>query len=171
MNKKPNITRMVHIALLIALEITLSRFLGITTPIVKISFAFLPIAAVAILYGPFYSALAGALGDFVGALLFPVGAYFPGFTLTAGLVGLVYGIFLYKKNNSYKYILTAAVIVSVFLHLGLDTYWINVLTGKGFLAILPARILKCVIMIPVQTLAIKYGREKLLDNILKVSAV
>ncbi|MEG0021124.1 MAG: folate family ECF transporter S component [Oscillospiraceae bacterium] len=169
MNNKTNITRMVYIALLISAEVVLSRFLGITTPIVKISFAFVPIAAVAVLYGPLYSALAGALGDFIGALLFPVGAYFPGFTFTAGLVGLVYGLFFYKKENSYRYIFTAAILVSVFLHLGLDTYWINVLTGKGFLAVLPARILKCVIMIPVQTIAIKYLREKLLNKILKTT--
>ena len=86
-------------ALLLALEIILSRFLSIKTPILVISFGFLPIMFSAILLGPKFSFLIAILADLIGALLFPFGEYFVGFTIIQGLTGLVYGIFLYNKEE------------------------------------------------------------------------
>ncbi|MEG1932033.1 MAG: folate family ECF transporter S component, partial [Pygmaiobacter sp.] len=63
-----------QMALLIALEIILSRFVSIPTPIVKISFSFLAIVTMAMLYGPVYAAAGAALADFLGAILIPFGA-------------------------------------------------------------------------------------------------
>lgn len=81
MYKKVNIKILVSVSALIALEVILSRFLSIATPVVKIGFGFVPIAVCAMLYGPIWAGAAGALADFLGATLFPIGAYFPGFTL------------------------------------------------------------------------------------------
>ena len=87
------------LAMLTALEIVLSRFLSLNAWNIKIGFNFVPVVAAAILYGPIGAGLVAALGDFLGALLFPIGTYFPGFTLTAFLTGCVYGFFLYKEQN------------------------------------------------------------------------
>ena len=46
------------IAFLIALEIILTRFLSINTPIVRIGFGFLPVAMAGILFGPLWAGLA-----------------------------------------------------------------------------------------------------------------
>ena len=81
-------------ALLTALEIVLSRFLSISAWNTKIGFAFVPVVIAALLLGPVWAGIAAALADFLGAVLFPVGPYFPGFTLTAFLMGAVYGLFL-----------------------------------------------------------------------------
>ena len=86
--------------ILLALLIVLNRFVSIKTPLLVISFSFVPIMMAAIWLGPKYSTLIAALGDFIGAILFPFGTYFPGFTVSAGLTGLIYGIFLYKKQES-----------------------------------------------------------------------
>lgn len=91
-----NLTTM---ALLIALEIILSRFLSLSAWNTKIGFSFVPVVIAAILLGPVYAGIVGALADFIGAILFPIGAYFPGFTLTAFLTGMVYGLFLYKQQS------------------------------------------------------------------------
>lgn len=141
--------KMVITALLIAVEVILSRFCSIATPIAKIGFAFLPIVAVAMMYGPIYAGIAGASADFIGAILFPIGAYFPGFTFTAFLVGITYGLFLYQKPKGIVRITIMVLVVSLFLHLGLNTVWIWIITGKGFWAILPTRILQTGIMTPV----------------------
>jgi len=139
----------------IALEVILTRFLSIHTPIVRIGFTFLPIAISAIMFGPIYSGIAAALADIVGMMLFPTGgSFFPGFTLTAFLIGYIYGFFLYKKTIAFKQI-TIAVIVSTIVTLGLDTVWIWIITGQGILAILPARIIKCIIMAPIQVTMIQ----------------
>ena len=76
---------LITLGLLTAVEVVLSRFCSISAWNIKIGFSFVPIAIGGILFGPLGGGLVGALGDFIGAVLFPIGPYFPGFTLTAFL--------------------------------------------------------------------------------------
>ena len=147
---KTNIKTITSVAMLISVEIIMSRFLAITTPIVKISFAFIPIVIIAHMYGPLYSSLAAAIADIIGALLFPVGPYFLGFTVTAFLAGLTYGLFLYKRNVTKLSIVTMVLTISIVLNLGLDTLWLYIITGKAFLVLLLPRIMKTLLMFPFQ---------------------
>ena len=52
------------------------------------------------------------LGDLIGALLFPVGAYFPGFTLSSFLDGAIYG-WCFRKGTGKRQILLAVLLVQV----------------------------------------------------------
>ena len=79
-------------ALLLSILLVLSRFLSIKSTFLVISFSFIPMMLAGIYLGPWYACLICALGDLIGALLFPFGAYFPGFTVSSGLMGLVYGL-------------------------------------------------------------------------------
>jgi ECF transporter S component (folate family) len=146
-----NTKMLVYMSLIIAMEVVLTRFLSIQTPIVRIGFTFLPIAISAMMFGSVFAGMAAALADTVGMMLFSSGgAYFPGFTITAFLTGAIYGLFLYKKPKSLARIIIPVAIISIVVNLGLDTVWLWILTGKGIMAILPTRILKCLIMIPIQ---------------------
>ena len=78
--------KIIFAALLLAVFIVLERFVSIKTPLLKISLGFIPLMIAAIYLGPKYSTLVGALGDLIGALLFPFGTYFVGFTISAGLI-------------------------------------------------------------------------------------
>lgn len=149
------------VAFLMALEIILTRFLSINTPIVRIGFGFVPVALTAIIYGPWWAAASYAIGDILGALLFPIGPYFPGFTLTAFLTGMTFGLFLYKKQVMWKTVLPASLIICIVLNLGLDTFWLYLIMNQGVWALMPARILKTVIMIPLQVLLIPLIWKKL----------
>ena len=140
-------------ALLTALEIVLSRFLSISAWNTKIGFAFVPVALAAMLLGPVYAGIVGALADFVGAILFPVGAYFPGFTLTAFLMGACYGLFLYKKQ-SFPRILGAVALHQLALSLLLNTLWISILYGSPFYPLLLSRLPQCAILGAVQLVVI-----------------
>ena len=104
----------------------------------------------ALVYGPGWAALAGGMEDFIGAMLFPVGPYFPGFTLTAGLTGLVFGLLLYGAKREVAGVCGAACINSLVLSLVLNSVWISVLYDSSFVAILPTRLVQCAVMIPVQ---------------------
>lgn len=150
------------IALLIAVEIVLSRFLGVSTPIMKISLSFIPLSLTAMLYGPFYCAFAAAAADLIGALLFPVGMYFPGYTVTAFFTGFSYGFFLYKSKTKWAGIIAAAAVVNLCWRLGLNSFWVYMTTGKAVAAIMLPRIMKNLLMIPIETVVIKLVREKLL---------
>ena len=149
---------MAIIALLIAMEVILTRFLSIQTPVIRIGFGFLPIVIIAILYGPLYAGVAAAMADFLGALLFPIAAYFPGFTFTAFLTGFVYGIFLHNRKpglkQSFLYISAAALIVTVGLQLALDTLWVSIITGSSYTQWLAIRAIRTAIMLPIQIVLI-----------------
>ncbi len=99
MKSKNKVKVLVNVALLVAMEVVLARFLSINTPIVRIGFGFVPIAICGMLYGPMMAGVAGAMSDIIGAVLFPTGAYFPGFTVSAALTGIVFGLFLYNRKG------------------------------------------------------------------------
>jgi ECF transporter S component (folate family) len=145
--------------MLIAVEVVLTRFFSISTPIVRIGFGFLPVSLAGMLYGPLWAGCAAAMGDVIGALLFPAGAFFPGFTLTAFLTGFTYGALLWRRRDWSRIILSVA-IISLLLNLCLDTFWLRMITGKGYAGLLPARIIKSLILAPVQVVTIRAASSR-----------
>ena len=161
MKRQVNVKRLTRVAILLAIEIVLSRFCSISTPIAKIGFAFLPLSIIAMLYGPLYAGFAGAAADFIGAMLFPIGAFFPGFTLTALLTGVTYGLLLHEHEKSTSRIVASTLISQLVFSLGLNTVWLWMITGRGYMAILPTRVAQCVVMIPIQIVAMGIVGKKL----------
>lgn len=147
--KKWNVRMMVTLGVLVAVEIVLSRFLSINTWSFKIGFSFVPIVLAAMLYGPAGGGTVAALGDFWGAILFPIGPYFPGFTLTALLHGIVFGLLLYKKRTVSR-IIGAVAINQLVLSLFLNSLWISMLYGSPYRALLISRSAQCVFLLVVQ---------------------
>ena len=169
MDNKFDVKKLIQISLLIAIEVILTRFCSIQTPIVRIGFGFLPIAIIGMMYGPLSAGVAYAIGDLLGVALFPTGSFFPGFTITAFLTGIVYGVFLYNKPKTWPRIIGAVLTVCLVINLGLDTLWLSILMGKGYIALLPTRIMKAVLMIPVQTFIIGIIWKKVMVRFVKVS--
>lgn len=155
-------------AVLLAMQIVLSRFLSIKTPILKISFAFIPSMLCAIWLGAKYTVLLNVLGDIIGATLFPTGAFFIGYTISTAISGLIYGLLLYKKeDNSYTdkqfiiRLIISVILVTCISNIGLNTLWISITTGKAFIVLLGTRIVKELIMIPIQILVIIFIEKAL----------
>lgn len=144
MNKKISLRTVAVLALLTALEIVVSRFLSISTESLKIGFSFLVVAFAAREYGVAGGAVVGGLGDLVGALAFPIGPYFPGFTLTAALCGAAYGLVL--KKYSVGRILLTLIINNFLLGGALNTLWISLLYGSPFMVLLPLRLMQAAVM-------------------------
>ncbi|WMJ75971.1 MULTISPECIES: folate family ECF transporter S component [unclassified Sedimentibacter] len=137
----------------VAMEIVLSRFFSISAWNIKIGFGFVPVVIAAMLLGPVKGGIVAALGDFFGAILFPIGAYFPGFTLTAFVTGIVYGVFLHEKQSIAR-ISVAIGINQLVLSLLLNTFWISILYGAPYKPLLLTRMMQCVFLIPVQLVTI-----------------
>lgn len=166
MDKRSATTRLVIIAFLIALEIILTRFCSINTPILRIGFGFLPVAMMGIMYGPIWAAVGYAVGDILGMLIFPSGIFFPGFTATAMLTGLVFGLFLHNKEKiTWKTVLPASLIIILVLNLCLDTLWLSIMFGDAFIALLPTRIFKCVVMLPIHLVLIPLVWNRVMSKI------
>lgn len=154
---------MVTLAILVAMEIVLSRFLSINAWNIKIGFNFVPVVIAAMLYGPIGGAVVAALGDLLGALLFPIGAFFPGFTLTACLTGLVFGFFLHKSQTLPR-IGGAVLINQGILSLCLNTLWISILYGSPYGPLFITRIVQTLILIAVQGVTI-YAIAKVMPRL------
>lgn len=155
--------------LLLATTIILNRFLSIKTPIVVISFAFIPIMLSGMLLGPMWTMLIAGLADLIGALLFPFGAYFVGYTISSTLSGLIYGLFLQRKyNKTNKKLLLNLIISSLIVLIVcngiLNSVWIYITTKKAIAVILPTRLLKQIIMLPINVIvmfSLNLGLEKM----------
>lgn len=149
--------KIVLAAILLCLLIILSRFLSIKTPIVKISFAFIPTVLCAVLLGPKWTILVNALGDIIGALLFPTGPYFFGYTVSTIISGAIYGILLYKGENKIyprkqflvRYLI-ACILVMLVVNIGLNSLWTFMITKSAAKVIMPVRIIKELIMVPIK---------------------
>ena len=168
--KRMDLRMLVTMALLIAMNVVLARFLGIQTPLVQVSFSFVPVVLAALLYGPVPAAIVGAMGDFLGAILFPAGAFFPGFTLTAFLAGLVYGVFLYQKPAAVWRAVAAVLLITVFLNMGLNTLWLWITVKDGVWGILMNRIPKYFLVAPVQILVIRALSGRLTEVFRRLAA-
>jgi ECF transporter S component (folate family) len=145
-------------ALLLASMIVLSRFLSIRTPIVSIGFVFVPHILTAILLGPRYSVALAALADIIGALLFPSGAFYFGFTLSAIASGLIYGLLLYRKGKfkvDKRFLwrrARACLLVTLLVNGVMNTLWVIALTKNAAAVVVPVRIAKQLVMLPIQVL-------------------
>lgn len=141
-------------AFMIALSVVLSKLVSINISFLRIGFGFLPIAVLAILYGPYVAAIGYGLADIIGAFLFPTGTFFPGFTVSAVFTGLIFGFVLYGKEVTIIRALIASALVCLVVNLLLNTYWLTFLLGKGFNVLLASRAIKEIVAIPVMTVLI-----------------
>lgn len=159
------IKKIILASMLSAILIILNRFVSIKTEVLVISFSFVPIMMSSIWLGPKYSTTIALLGDLLGAILFPFGPYFPGFTVSSAISGLIYGIFLYndgKEMSNQKLIIrltVSSIIQLIIINIFLTSLWIHILYGKAYLVIMTSRAITQIIMIPIHIITI-YGLEK-----------
>ena len=163
---------LVFSAFLVALEIVLNRFCSFNTLGHKIGVSFIPCVIAAILYGPWVSAAVNACGDFLGAILFPIGPYHPGFTVCAALMGLLNGFFLntdpintethnsllhfrmalhWEKIRFFPNVVIPVLINTLVLGLFVNTAWVSMLYGsKTYWGWFSYRLVEYAILVPVK---------------------
>lgn len=95
------------------------------------------------------------VADLIGALLFPSGSFFLGYTLTALLKGLSAGLLLYSKDGvrlNRKFVvrlIICVVIWCVLLNGVLNTIWVFIMSGSAANLIVPVRVAKQLVMAPI----------------------
>jgi len=162
-----NTRMLVILAMFVAIQIVMVRFLRIETPILRISFVFLPIAISGILYGPKVAGITAMIANVVGVLLFPppTGPFW-GFTLSYFLIGVNYGFFLHNNGRSMTRIVLAVAVHLAVIAMILNTYWLTIITGGPFWGIFPTRLIGQMILFPLQITMI-YTTWRLLEPFLK----
>ena len=141
-NKK-HLFSLVLTAIFTALTVVLSRFFSVNIWNMSIGFSFVSIMLCGMLLGPLWGGICGALADFVGAILFPFGPYFPGFTVTAFLSGTLFGLVGNASKRGRRFALLALVLLTakeLVCSLILNSMFITVLYGGEFFAIAASRL-------------------------------
>ena len=145
--------KLITLAVLVAMDVVLTRFLSINAWNTRIGFGFVPMVIAAMMYGPLPAGIVAALADFIGAILFPTGPYFPGFTFSVFLMGIVFGLFLYKDRSLWR-IIVSVLITQFIISLFLTTYWIHVLYGAKYVPLLATRVVQSAIISGAQIIVI-----------------
>ncbi len=178
MSKKQNneLFKIILTAVFIAINIMLERSPALKAVSSHVSLSVITIGFAAVYLGVTYTVSIAALGDLLGALLFPFGAYNPLFTLTNAIGGLITALFLNKKasviNISLSVVLNKAVCTLL-----LNSYFIALFYmggGKAFLPTfigrLPQAGIMCVTEIAILMLLfwIKSPVRKRIDRAIKI---
>lgn len=164
MKKRITARTLAYGAILIALNIVITRLLSINVFTVRIGFNFIPVAVGAIMFGPVTGAVLSVIADVAGMLL-TGGMPWLGFTVNAALYGITYGLFLYKKDVNVKNLTICVVLQAVIIDAFLGAVWYNHYMGTPFWGALGARAIDAVLMIPIKILVIKYMYKLIGDRI------
>lgn len=122
----------------------------------RIGFSTVPNRIVDFAFGPAVGAVFGGLLDILKYIVNPTGPYFPGFTISGILTGLIYGFILYKRPISLQRIVVAEVLEKILIDCLLNTYWLSVLYGTPYWTnlITTGRMLSKLIQLPVDIIII-----------------
>jgi ECF transporter S component (folate family) len=137
-------------AMLIALNIVLTRYFSIQTQFLRIGFGFMPVAVFSMLYGAIPGGIAAVGGDLIGFFLFPTGPFFPGITFSAFVLGAIYGLFLHKKELSLWRVIVCCVCAVFVVDAFLNTIWLSMLYSKAISLIVVSRLIKAAVMLPIE---------------------
>ena len=173
MNKRKgsrmNTKTLVQAAILVAISIVLTRVGSIMIlPTLRLGFGETPLLMAGFLFGPIVGGLSGLVADLVGFVINPQGPWHPGFTFSSVMWGVIAGLFAmyYRSNNETKdtknlkeiftplRITIAVAVAMIIISLGLNTFWLSRLYGKGFIAMIPGRILTFLVSTPIQSYVI-----------------
>ncbi len=110
--------------MLLALAIVIRSFSIEITPEIRISFGFIPIAAIGMLYGPVVCGMSNFLLDILGYLIDNKSGrgYYPPLALVTIIAGIIYGVFLYRKQLGFIFIALSRVVVVLFCNVILNSY-------------------------------------------------
>lgn len=146
------------LGVLIAMQIVLARFAVIPVgDMMRFSTSFIPVVIGARLFGIWGGMAVYGIGDLVGAIAFPTGgAFFPGYTVTATVVGLIFGLFLRPSakeetvlGRNAKIVLSvlSTQLVGSFL---MNSFWRSFQTGTPYAAVLMTRLPQCLVSSVIQ---------------------
>ena len=160
MKKIKDVRTLTTCALLLALATILGFFKIPITQIIEIRFGALPVAVAGAFFGPVIGGIVGGLSDVLAYIVKPTGPFFPGFTISSAIGGVIFGFILYSKNRkpTILRIFMAQVAYTIVVGLLINTFNLYFLYGDisagigGYFAYMGTRLLKELIMLPVNTI-------------------
>ena len=139
-------------AMMIAVNVVLEFFARDITNYIRISFAFVTLPIVSSLFGPIIGGTIGVLQDVAAYLAKPTGAFLINLSLNEGIAGMIFGLMLYNKKITLLRVFLSELIIIFFVNIILNSIALAPTVGSGLVGILPSRIIKNIILLPIQTI-------------------
>ena len=139
-------------ALMIAASIVISSIFIPIGESLRVYFSFLANAICSMVGGPLVGLAAGFVVDIVGYVFHPIGAFFPGYTLSTMLGFLVFAFYLYRTRVTALKIILARLTISILVNVCLGSVWSMIIYGKAYLYYLAKSIVKNAIMFPIEVI-------------------
>ena len=152
MNRNNALKKLVLAALFVALDLLFTRVFCVSLMggAERVSLQTPASAVCGRALGPWWGAAVAAAADLLGSAVGSSGlSFFPGFTLTAALRGLTYGLLLYRKPVTFSRCLGASAAVSILWGLLLNSFWLSFYMGKNFWAWTVAKAPLKLVLVPV----------------------
>lgn len=137
--------------ILLALTVVLAAPTIMLSSTLRITFSFLPLTAGGMLFGPAVGGVMGVASDILDYFVRPSGPFFPGFTISALLSGLLYGVFLYRKPVTWYRVLLVSALVTVSTGMFLNILWLSILYHQPFGVLFMGHIVTEMILFPINT--------------------
>ena len=112
-----------YLALITAISVIMNA-LTLTVPGsgIAISFTYIPNFLAGYFFGPGAGFIVGVLGDVLGCIIWPKGAWLPLLTLSAGLMGAIPGLVRYLPVKMRWHVLIAYVATYIVCSAGINTF-------------------------------------------------
>jgi ECF transporter S component (folate family) len=120
----------------------------------RVSFTFLLVAVEASILGPVAGMVSGAVTDTLSFILFPDGAYFPGYTLTAMTGQLIYALFLYDKRITVLRLGLAKALNNYLVNVLMGSLWSSMLYSKAYVVYAATSLVKNTVLLPFEIAAL-----------------
>lgn len=144
--------------MLIGLNVILTRYASIRiggggTEAIRIGFGGYPVIFAGIVFGPLAGGIVGAVGDLIGMVVSPMGAFMPHFTLVAALTGIIPGVIMLmfkepKAKTNFGKLLIAIAIGQVITSVFMTPYFMEKLFSIPMVVKVPERAITQAIQIP-----------------------
>lgn len=166
-----NLRKVVFAALVIAMRVAMAGIFIPVGPNLRVYFHFFVTAFGGLVCGPVMALMIGFGADILGVLLFPSGAYFFGYTLSAMAGALVYGLFLYKRPISMVRIALCKAVVSIGVNVLLGSLWSALLYSKGYYYYFVQSITKNILLLPVEVVVLYLFFKLILPSAAKIGLI
>lgn len=152
--------------LFIALNVVLGYFSIQFSSYLRIGFGFITLPVISALFGPLMAGMCGMAQDVISFVLKPTGGYIITYTLCVGISGMIQGLMLYKRKITLRRVFLNALIIMLVVNITLNTIALTPTAGKSMAALLPSRIVKNAIELPIHTF-FNYIVLRFIKNIIK----
>lgn len=141
-------------AMLTAANAVLGYFSINFSSYLRVGFGFITTPIASYLFGPCVGGAVAAASDVAALIIKPTGGWLFTYTMGQAVEGMIYGLFLYRKKISFVRVFMCRLMGIILVNIILNSIAVAPTAASGLIGIFPARVIKNLILLPIQSFII-----------------